>query len=582
MIQNKISDYLALTCLTTVTLILFARPTEWIAWFPHDYGLLSWSAEQVLLGKRPHVDFVDTYSGLLSYLNAGAFLLFGIRLSSLHLIFIPALVIFTWSFYCLLRRTLSPRAATLGTFLALMLGPQAYLAPMPSWYLLILTTVQLFFIARFLDTGHQRYLFLAGFAGGISIAIKITAVFPNLAMLAWLCAVKRESDAYPLITKIVLIGTGAVCLIPVLMLGFDSQLVSHGIPIILAIAALLYAPVASIGPSSRVKIGFFLLGIFFGLLPLICHYHPADIPKLINGLFVLPGRRLNFAHSDTPSLWGICGVPGIAWALCGKRKISSVLTYQVTIIVICLLGASQLNRLNFTAPLFFLPLVLAGSFLVRSGRIYEGDPSKPAISQLAGLLVSVAVLSSLVQIPFFLPIYLYYSFPLILLALITLHGPDRAVSPIMQTSVVLVMLYFAVGSDTTFRLRMHGLAENARPVGTPRGDIRFLRDDADSLDPLLKKIRAVKGGLYAGPDMPHVYFLSGVNNPLSSPYEFFGEETSYRELAEGIRDGGIRVVVLNKKETFSSSPPDWFVNLLPDTLKTQESFGYLRVYTGAK
>src|SRR6266478_5548255 len=53
-------------------------------WVAHDDGALAQSAERVLHGEMPHRDFDETYSGLLDYMHAGAFALFGTRLLSLR------------------------------------------------------------------------------------------------------------------------------------------------------------------------------------------------------------------------------------------------------------------------------------------------------------------------------------------------------------------------------------------------------------------------------------------------------------------------------------------------------------------
>ena len=53
-------------------------------WVPHDEGLLGQSAERVLMGERPHVDFDDPYTGGQAYLHALAFMVGGARLSSMR------------------------------------------------------------------------------------------------------------------------------------------------------------------------------------------------------------------------------------------------------------------------------------------------------------------------------------------------------------------------------------------------------------------------------------------------------------------------------------------------------------------
>lgn len=53
-------------------------------WVPSDEGTLAESAEHVLRGELPHRDYHDGYTGLLGYLNATAFRLFGTNLASMR------------------------------------------------------------------------------------------------------------------------------------------------------------------------------------------------------------------------------------------------------------------------------------------------------------------------------------------------------------------------------------------------------------------------------------------------------------------------------------------------------------------
>ena len=47
-------------------------------------GTLAQSAERILAGELPHRDFVERYTGGLSYLNAFAFRVFGVQLLAMR------------------------------------------------------------------------------------------------------------------------------------------------------------------------------------------------------------------------------------------------------------------------------------------------------------------------------------------------------------------------------------------------------------------------------------------------------------------------------------------------------------------
>jgi hypothetical protein len=49
-------------------------------WIPHDEGMLGQSAERVLLGQIPHIDYEEPYTGGLSWIYAEIFRVSGIEL----------------------------------------------------------------------------------------------------------------------------------------------------------------------------------------------------------------------------------------------------------------------------------------------------------------------------------------------------------------------------------------------------------------------------------------------------------------------------------------------------------------------
>ena len=53
-------------------------------WWPHDEGLLGQSADAVLRGGVPHIDYEESYSGGLSWLYAGVFKVAGVELLNIR------------------------------------------------------------------------------------------------------------------------------------------------------------------------------------------------------------------------------------------------------------------------------------------------------------------------------------------------------------------------------------------------------------------------------------------------------------------------------------------------------------------
>jgi hypothetical protein len=109
-------------------------------WIPHDEGTIAHSAERALMGQLPHRDFVELYTGGLTYLHAAAFKLLGINL------LVPRLVLYGFALlrvpfvYWIARRFVRPLAAAGVTLAAVAWSLPNYFAAMPSWYNLFFAT----------------------------------------------------------------------------------------------------------------------------------------------------------------------------------------------------------------------------------------------------------------------------------------------------------------------------------------------------------------------------------------------------------------------------------------------------------
>src|ERR1051325_10671781 len=146
-------------------------------WIPTDDGTLAQSASRVLQGQLPHRDFVDLYSGGMSFYHALAFRLFGVKLLALRYavfaVFVPAMA----AVYYLASRFATAVVAAAMTLLCAAWSLPAYPAAMPSWYNLFFALLGAAAIFRYIGTSGRRWLLLAGVCGGLSIDVKITGLY---------------------------------------------------------------------------------------------------------------------------------------------------------------------------------------------------------------------------------------------------------------------------------------------------------------------------------------------------------------------------------------------------------------------
>src|SRR5579884_1441844 len=87
-------------------------------WVPRDDGFLAHAAERVLRGEIPHRDFQDVYVGLLSYLHAAAFRIWGTNLGSLRYPLLAGFALFVPAVFWIASRIFGWLGAALTTIMA--------------------------------------------------------------------------------------------------------------------------------------------------------------------------------------------------------------------------------------------------------------------------------------------------------------------------------------------------------------------------------------------------------------------------------------------------------------------------------
>jgi hypothetical protein len=96
------------------------------------------------------------------------------------------------------------------------------------------------------------------------------------------------------------------------------------------------------------------------------------------------------------------------------------------------------------------------------------------------------------------------------------------------------------------------------PLELPRGGgLEVPVVQAEAYRQLVPLVRARAKGSYiwASPDAPEVYFLSGLRNPTRSMFDFFDDTTGRtKRVLEALDTHGVTVIVLNARAPFSFPP----------------------------
>jgi hypothetical protein len=565
-------------------------------WMPFDDGALAQSAERLLQGELPHRDFDDPYTGGLAFLNAGAFRLFGLSLWSMRLALLAAFVAWVPAVYYITSRLVRPLAAGAITILAVAWSVPNYTAAMPSWYNLFLATFGAAALFRHLEDERRRWLVAAGVAGGLSFLVKVVGLYYVAGVLLFLvfrahAQARDEAGPNParggvyasFVTAALGAFVGALALLVRRQLAAPelSQFVMPGT----AIAALLVRNEwAQPAGDSRVRFRrLFQLVVPFlagALLPVLVFLAPylrsGSVGALAYGVFVLPMKRFGVAVSAVlPLMAMIAGVPLVLFALLartlqGRRaQVAGASTAALLALLLVVTGRSDpAYRGVWYAVQTMLPwLVVAGVVVLARPR--EADAEDRLLRPRTMLLLCIAALCNLIQYPFFVPNYFCYVAPLVILAAVALGRYLRPRTVLVPWAVLVFFLTFAALRVNDSTLYAMGIAYRpylrTMPLGLPRGGIDVPVVHAEAYRVLVPFLRAhARGGyIWASPDCPEIYFLSGLRNPGRSLFDFFDDTTGRTtRVLEMLDRHGVTVIVLNARPAFSPAPTDDLVAAL--------------------
>ena len=588
----------ALVGLSIVYLALFV-PRGWI---PHDEGMIGQSAERVLNGERPHVDYEEPYTGGLAWLHALVFKLSGVDLIFPRWLLFAGAVVAQVLTYLILRRFVEPIGAAIGTWLALGWSFPNYFAALPSWWLLVCALVCIWAFVKYTETGLLRYVAAAGIAAGIAILIKQTGLYLLVALvMALLYGGGRENHKirtwWPGRIACAGVAVGALGLSLMILAARPalSDLLYLFVPI-LACSRLLLADDGQ--QSSRQPWGVLAapaMAVAAAALPLLIFIIPylidQEIGILLRGVFVLPQKRVQFAAVEMPPAhWILAGLPLLAIVMplpafartpaLGNRYMAAMLWVIGAILVVAALYNVTAYQLIWHAArgvAALLPVAICG--MLMSG--YAHDAKERRI--LFGFAAFLAW-ASLVQVPFSAPIYFCYVAPIGIVAAAGVARYNRAFNrPALAVSVAVLLAFALVSMNRGYVYNLgarHRPLAIAAPLDLERASLRVTDADAVSYRRVIELISSHigDGDLVAGPDVPEVYFLAGRFSLSDTLFDFFTDQAT----AEGgLNDmpglSTASVVVLNHGRSFSAGPSAHLAAKVRRMFPNSEGIGVLEV-----
>lgn len=547
-------------------------------WVPHDEGMIGVNAERVLRGELPHRDFDESYTGGLTALHAAAFRVLGIRLTSPRLVLFAVFLVFAAAAYAIAARTLAPAGAALVAFVAVAWSFPNYFASMPSWYVLALAVLAVLALLRERDTGRRGWLLVAGLCAGASLLVLVVGLYVVAAALLYLAFAECESAVrrprgpgrigFFLLQAAGVAGFLAVLLALVRRSLTPMALLQLVVPAAAVSGALLVRAWrvrgrASLGERALALARLvlpFLAGVAVPAAGLCAVYASRGaLAELYRGVFVLPLRQISTATAPFPPVSSAAAaIPyaallwvsvrrGSALGRAGVAALSAVLS-----VVLLLSSSEEVYRGVFHSA---RSLGVVAAVVGAAALVADGWRTPPAGDGEAFLLLSSAALLALLQFPFAAPIYFCYAAPLVALALAAVV-PARARPA--HAAIAAFYLAFAVwrlnpGYIWTLGVQQEPYGPLA-PLENPRARLRVPEADAKTYAAIVDLVRRrtpEAGFVYAAPDCPEVYFLSGRRNPTRDVFEYLRPPPAPETLLRRLRETMVTVVVINERPDYS-------------------------------
>ena len=563
---------------------LYVGPLIGSGWVPADDGTLSQSALRVLEGQLPHGDFGEIYTGGLSFIHALAFRAFGVNLMSLRICVFLFFLAWLPAVYYIALRFASAIPAGLITLLAVAWSYPNYPAAMPSWYNLFFATFGAAALLRYLEARTRRWLFLAGVCGGMSILIKVIGAYYIAGALLFLAFLEQsensdggnpkegaQTESSKTSWPYRVFNAGALLLfLAVLLLVLRVRLglpeLYHFVLPSAVVVVLILLGEASVraGTAERFRT------IARTVIPFLCGFVGPIVVFLIP--YARSGVLWSFFSGVSSSaisrsaglavirpveieniLWALPLVGVLAAAMYWDRfqgkLIGAALGLGAVVIVVRATQSFQIVLSVWHSVAVLTPMaVLLGAVLVW---VRRKSVASNLQRQQVVLLISLAGTCSLVQFPFAAAIYLSYSVPLTLLALVAIVSTGKTQrGTYALASVVVFYLAFGVAClvpryiyEVTWVVGRMQTMQEPRAGGLKIEEAVFF----DSLSRFLRE-HSPNGLMFAGNDCPELYFLSGLTNVA---YDDSGEPPE--EILKAIQSDDLNLVVINDAPFFPGS-----------------------------
>jgi hypothetical protein len=548
---------------------------------PEDDPALSYLGERTLQGGLPNVDFYDNYTGGLSFLSALAIRLFGARLISGRIVLLLFFIPWVLAVWYLASRITSWINALLLTLLAAVWSVPVYPAPFASWYNLYFATFGTAALFRYIDTGRRRWIFWAGVCGGLSLVAKIFGLYFVAAVCLFLLFDEQNLSVdgehkYDWSVYSVFLTLGILGFVAALVHLINSAGQTDGIAALLGRYYNFVLPIVAVcgflicrewtiarRPTGErfqtlsARAALFCLGLLLPIAMFLVPYVARHaVGQLLAAVLLSRERVQHTANIPASNLLILLTAPLLLLLLVNaeckdpryRRIATAILSVMLAALLIAGSGHSLALALDWFSIAEFLPLlvVIAVFALMRRG-LEQNEPRQRLV-----LLALVAAISGLVQFPVSAPTYFCFVASLVFLLLVAVaeHTKPDAESILPVLPVMLFYLLFgitAVYPAWFYVSRFDRTMESRFTLPRAAGFVGD-RNMVHLYEKVVEEVNRHAGNapIYAGPDSPGLYFLTGHQNPTHIYMDFLaGDDAQPQRILQAIDDSGVQVAVIN-------------------------------------
>jgi len=465
-------------------------------WWPPDEGVYAHTAERMLNGEILNKDVEEIHTGYIHFIHVAAFAAFGTKLLSLRYPLMAAAFLQScFVFLIIAKRDVFIAAVAAGT--ATAFGAIQYLNPQPSWYCVLFVTLIAFFFTYFPQ--EKWTIFVVGLlVGFVFLFRQITGVFVAMGVVTYLLTRKNEHSLIRdtwlarSLLGVMLVGT----VLYVLSATNTSGLILFGIwPIVLLVQAIFYA-----GTNNR--------RVLEICAQLAVGFVAASIPILL--YHVAHGSLRTFVDDTILRAMAIQQLPYL--------KLPKYMDQQAIALADVMAFRSFPEVVN---GIFWFSLPLIGLVI---GGLTLTSLAKHRSATEVGAAPILAIFYALVAVFQQIPIYLFYTLPILVAGLFWLSLQWRRRSILALASVAILFsataIYYDAGQPIT-RLLI-GIIRGQRVALVPATSLDRvgLWVEPDSLKTYQEVIGVIQANsqpnetIFVLPYNPELYFLANRKNPF--------------------------------------------------------------------